>query len=347
MRKFRKSSFVLISCFICISVSAVLFVRLFDNKSTQTKPSYQMYRIKNVESLVISGKVVPDDSELLDIPAGEISRINVKDNQRVNAGDLILSTYDTDKDIQKNTLNNSLNQSKRELTALDNKIADLKMQILKSTDAEEKKGLDNTLNDYKTNTLSQRENIELLQRQITAISQEVYTNLVAPYAGTVLINSDDSKNPKIKLYSYNRHIELSVGEYDFDKVKDGQTVEVTSLSTNSHLTSKVSSVSEIPNSTNKQNISEYNIRVSANDVYKLGETVNVQIPQKGIFVPAQSIIKQGSNLYVWKSDTKKHYHLKRIDAKKKNGNYELESGLSPGDNIIENAKDKRNDKERQ
>lgn len=139
-------------------------------------------------------------------------------------------------------------------------------------------------------------------------------------------------------------VEGQVSEYDYNKIKSGDSVEIIVNSNDEKISGKVISVDSTPTAGNVMaaagkdsgsSIPNYNFQVEPEKYIHYGFTVDIKLPQKDIFIPKEAVIKDGSKFFVYKvvdnKTVKEEIYIKETD-----GLYQLSSGLELGDKIISN-----------
>ena len=251
-----------------------------------------------------SGKIEAENSANLSTRMmGYVTKIHVKVGQKVGAGQLLVSINNTDLQAKKAQVDASILQA----TAGYNNA---------------KKDYDRFVNLFKQQSASQKELDDMTARYEMAkaglegakqmrnevISQFSYSNITAPFSGTVtntFVKEGDMANPGMPLVSVEGATRLQVtamvSENDIANIKKGMSVKVLVKSSNANLTGKVSEVSVSATNTGGQYLVKVNLDKTDSSVLS-GMFVNVQFPVANtvqvtnseiVLVPETALVKQG------------------------------------------------------
>jgi len=342
---------------------ASLFVILLsscggDKKETITKEAAIAVKVSGVSEnteggfITASGKIEAENSANLSTRMmGYVTKIHVKVGQKVGAGQLLVS------------INNSDLQAKK---------AQVDASILQATAGynNAKKDYDRFVNLFKQQSASQKELDDMTARYEMAkaglegakqmrnevISQFSYSNITAPFSGTVtntFVKEGDMANPGMPLVSIEGATRLQVtamvSENNIASIKKGMAVKVLVKSSNTNLTGKVSEVSSSATNTGGQYLVKINLDKTDSSVLS-GMFVNVQFPvanQKQtvatemVLVPETALVKQGQLTGIYTIGTGNVAILRWLRIGKSFGNQvEVLSGLSANEQYIVSAEGK-------
>jgi RND family efflux transporter MFP subunit len=339
---------------------ASLFVILLsscggDKKETITKEAAIAVKVSGVSEnteggfITASGKIEAENSANLSTRMmGYVTKIHVKVGQKVGAGQLLVSINNTDLLAKKAQVDASILQA----TAGYNNA---------------KKDYDRFVNLFKQQSASQKELDDMTARYEMAkaglegakqmrnevISQFSYSNITAPFSGTVtntFVKEGDMANPGMPLVSIEGATRLQVtamvSENNIASIKKGMAVKVLVKSSNKTLKGKVSEVSGSATNTGGQYLVKINLDKTDSSVLS-GMFVNVQFPVSNtiqttktemVLVPETALVKQGQLTGIYTIGTGNVAILRWLRTGKTFGNQvEVLSGLSANEQYIVSA----------
>lgn len=100
--------------------------------------------------------------------------------------------------------------------------------------------------------------------------------MIAPFDGIVDVDDKKQDAPSITLYSHEKQVSASVSEYDYEKLSQGQKVEVKALATKKTQESTIAFLSQVPGE-GKSTGYPLTIDVDGNN-FMDGQTVKVSVP---------------------------------------------------------------------
>lgn len=194
------------------------------------------------------------------------------------------------------------------------------------------------------------------QMRNEVISQFSYSNITAPFSGTVtntFVKEGDMANPGMPLVSVEGATRLQVtamvSENNIASIKKGMAVKVLVKSSNSNLTGTVSEVSSSATNTGGQYLVKINLDKTDSSVLS-GMFVNVQFPVSNtiqttktemVLVPETALVKQGQLTGIYTIGTGNVAILRWLRTGKTFGNQvEVLSGLSANEQYIVSAEGK-------
>ena len=342
-----------------LSISAVLLTSCGSDKKESIKlESAIAVKVSGVSEnnnspfVTASGKIEAENSANLSTRMmGYVTKIHVKVGQKVGAGQMLVS------------INNSDLQAKK---------AQVDASILQATAGynNAKKDYDRFVNLFKQQSASQKELDDMTARYEMAkaglegakqmrnevISQFSYSNITAPFSGTVtstFVKEGDMANPGMPLVSVEGATRLQVtamvSENDIASIKKGMAVKVLVKSSNKMLNGKVSEVSVSATNTGGQYLVKVNLDKTDSSVLS-GMFVNVQFPAENknqanksemVLVPENALVKQGQLTGIYTIGTGNVAILRWLRIGKTFSNQvEVLSGLSANEQYIVSAEGK-------
>lgn len=377
---------------IVIAIGATIFSITRSTKQTEEKGDYQVAKIEKSAPLLFNGVAQPKESRTftLDPTLGTLETIHVKNNQQVKAGD-VLATYKNqtieekvsqqEQDLNKLNLAvsnaqsgynsavnkknqladqyNQLNKSVQALQAANDpsaaKVVEQMAEIKEAYDAagdavtKAKQGIDNANLEYSD-----------AQKSIAQLKEKVNTKVTAPFDGIVYVdqNGKTQENvPYATLVSPGTVVQASVTEYDYNKIKQGQKVEVMPANDDRKIAGTITNISSLPESasakpslsaavsggnSNSSSTSSYAFTVETAEEIHNGFSVQVAIHFNQITVPKEVVVARDGKQYVYTYKDGKA-HLTEVTVKDQGANYLVEKGLAMGDKYILNPDKKLKD----
>lgn len=289
------------------------------------REKYEIYKIPAYENIDINGMVTPRESKQYANPENNsLSDISVENGQEVNDGDLLFTTKD-------NSVIEQINVLKSQLTSLNSQKSRLS-----------KNNKDNINNEAIASINAQ---ISSVEAQISALNSSAYVKNIAPFAGKVYINdqnSTDMNTSFISLVSNEFFMKGYVSEDDLEKVQVDQTVSIKVNSSDKKMTGRISYVSDRPTTTKtkemKDNLSYYEVDISFEDQEGLVNGFHVdadlEIVSNEYKVPTTAVLKSGDSAYVMK-DLDGILKKQEVTIVKTGKNVtKIVTNLEPGDRIL-------------
>lgn len=353
------------------------------NMNKETTASIELYTVPVTEKVFVNGEIKPKDVETiyLEPTKGQVDKIDVKNGDIVEKG-APLFTYKNDQ------AEAQIEQLQLQLTSAKNQRADLLKQkekmnkqaeegkkkaeeAQKQLEAMQKAGdnpqqpmvqtqmanLGANMGAGEISTDSIDEQISLLEKQIKSLKDKEYYTVKAPINGKVIMSDSkgNSTAPYITIESTDYYVNGSVNEKDQPRIKEGQEVEITILSTNKNIKGKITSVGNTPVDSGASlvaaqsggqgggsSMSYYNVTITPDTQEDLTNGFHVQasvnLEQKPVVIPKSAILKADNEEYVFKEVDSKLTKQVITYAPKDGSNDEVivKSGLKESDEIVKN-----------
>ncbi|HHD2718010.1 TPA: efflux RND transporter periplasmic adaptor subunit [Clostridium perfringens] len=327
----------------------------------------EIYTVPSTDKVFVNGKIEPEKVEniFLDATKGTVDKVEVENGDVVEKGD-ILFTYKNDQvQSQVEQLELQLNSAKNQKEEINKQNAEAKKQL----EDLKKAGLENQMPQGgqmpnlgqnaggEISTGSVDEQIKLLEKQIKALKDKEYYKVTAPIGGKVILaeSSTNPTQPYITVESGDYYISGSVNEKDQPKIKEGQEVQITILSTNKNINGKISSVGNTPidngaslaAQTGAQggaggNMSYYEVKITPDSQEDLTNGFHVQasvnLDKKPIEIPKEAILSVDNEEVVFKNVDGKLVKQVITYSPKEGSEDEVivSSGLNEEDKIVSN-----------
>lgn len=331
----KKNVIIGSSVLLCLVIllGAVYILKKQQSSAARTKTEkYSLYRVTKAADLALSGSVQAQKSQLLTNPQGKVQVVSVKNGDSVTEGQQLLTTHDSDEQETVTSLQEQANKAKRAVTQAQQEANLIKSQLQKLTAEDEgysdlqkqQTEAQNTLADAQAD---QTETQNKLQRANTKVDNV----LTAPYAGIVQLDYSKTGEAEITLVSHDLNVSGEVSEYDYDKIKVGQNINVTATATGQKANVTISYLAKVPAADSKANNAKYQFEAPLNAKFLDGQTVKIAVPTSQVRVPKESVISGQIYLVHNKRVTKQ-----KVDGHIQNGYYIVNSGVKTGQRIVVN-----------
>lgn len=321
----------------------------------------------------------------LDQTLGKISAISVKNGQEINENDVIATYQNTTIEDQaeeqtqsleklnlavtnaqinlenatqkQQELETRLTAAKNEHAAITNKKIDEEMKKAEKAEDENKIEAAQQALDAQKDAVSQAKqvldeaNVDLLSvnNTIEQTKKKITNTVTAPIKGIVYINDKgktDAAVPYATIVSPDKVIKGTVTEYDYNKVKVGQVVNINLLNEEKSIEGTITDVNALPEdmevstqtniSSDKNNtVSTFTFMVSPKEPIHYGYNVQINVPTNHLELAKKNTIKENNEVFVFIYRDRKAIKQK-VEVKEENGKYLVKTGLKENDSIIEN-----------
>jgi RND family efflux transporter MFP subunit len=256
------------------------------------------------DDITISGRVESQSTANISTRVmGFISEIKVSIGDRVEKGQLLV-VVDSDEIVARRAQATAV-ISEAEAALKDAQKDYERFEILYRQQSATAKEYENALLRY---TSAKSKADAAIQSKKEADAMLAYTNLIAPFSGTITQKHVDEGSltrpgmPILTLEQSTNYIKASVSENDISKIRNGMIADVTVKSTGKKVGGKITEISPSSNFSGGQ--FQIKLITDCSELYA-GMYVNVSIPltnasgTSGLFVPASAIIQrdQLSGLY--------------------------------------------------
>ncbi|GAA0118699.1 efflux RND transporter periplasmic adaptor subunit [Clostridium perfringens] len=340
---------------------------LKQSMNKESVATMEIYTVPSTDKVFVNGKIEPEKVEniFLDATKGTVDKVEVKNGDVVEKGDTLFTYKNEQVQSQVEQLELQLNSAKSQKEEINKQNAEAKKQL----EDLKKAGLENQMPQGgqmpnlgqnaggELSTGNVDEQIKLLEKQIKALKDKEYYKVTAPIDGKIILaeSSGNPTQPYITVESGDYYISGSVNEKDQPKIKEGQEVEITILSTNKNIKGKISSVGNTPvdngaslsAQTGAQggaggNMSYYEVKITPDSQEDLTNGFHVQasvnLDKKPIEIPKEAILSGDNEKFVFKNvDGKLVKQV--ITYSPKEGSEDIvivSSGLNEEDKIVSN-----------
>lgn len=340
---------------------------LKQSMNKESVATMEIYTVPSTDKVFVNGKIEPEKVEniFLDATKGTVDKVEVENGDVVEKGDTLFIYKNDQVQSQVEQLELQLNSAKSQKEEINKQNAETKKQL----EDLKKAGLENQMPQGgqmpnlgqnaggEISTGSVDEQIKLLEKQIKALKDKEYYKVTAPIGGKVILaeSSTNPTQPYITVESGDYYISGSVNEKDQPKIKEGQEVQITILSTNKNINGKISSVGNTPidngaslaAQTGAQggaggNMSYYEVKITPDSQEDLTNGFHVQasvnLDKKPIEIPKEAILSVDNEEFVFKNVDGKLVKQVITYSPKEGSEDEVivSSGLNEEDKIVSN-----------
>ncbi|PWX66454.1 efflux RND transporter periplasmic adaptor subunit [Clostridium perfringens] len=340
---------------------------LKQSMNKESVATMEIYTVPSTDKVFVNGKIEPEKVEniFLDATKGTVDKVEVENGDVVEKGDTLFTYKNDQVQSQVEQLELQLNSAKSQKEEINKQNAGAKKQL----EDLKKAGLENQMPQGgqmpnlgqnaggEISTGSVDEQIKLLEKQIKALKDKEYYKVTAPIGGKVILaeSSTNPTQPYITVESGDYYISGSVNEKDQPKIKEGQEVQITILSTNKNINGKISSVGNTPidngaslaAQTGAQggaggNMSYYEVKITPDSQEDLTNGFHVQasvnLDKKPIEIPKEAILSVDNEEFVFKNVDGKLVKQVITYSPKEGSEDEVivSSGLNEEDKIVSN-----------
>lgn len=340
---------------------------LKQSMNKESVATMEIYTVPSTDKVFVNGKIEPEKVEniFLDATKGTVDKVEVENGDVVEKGDTLFTYKNDQVQSQVEQLELQLNSAKSQKEEINKQNAEAKKQL----EDLKKAGLENQMPQGgqmpnlgqnaggEISTGSVDEQIKLLEKQIKALKDKEYYKVTAPIGGKVILaeSSGNPTQPYITVESGDYYISGSVNEKDQPKIKEGQEVQITILSTNKNINGKISSVGNTPidngaslaAQTGAQggaggNMSYYEVKITPDSQEDLTNGFHVQasvnLDKKPIEIPKEAILSVDNEEFVFKNVDGKLVKQVITYSPKEGSEDEVivSSGLNEEDKIVSN-----------
>lgn len=367
MKKNKK--FAIILAIIALAcVVGLVFKLVKANKKNETK--YSLYTVSAGSDLVFSAiSKTGDVQQVYNNQAyGEVEKVHVKTGQSVKKGDLLITFVNKEVEKQIDQMEMQIEQAKSQANyALEdrnsayksyNKLVEKYNETFSPELEMQIDQMEPTLNQSNRAYKQALDQVELQKKHLNDLKESSRKSIKATITGTCKVNDKNIDNPMsqgtlIEVTSDENIIEGNISEYDYNKLKENDEVEVIPINGDEKTKGTVVEISNTPESqagsfeaNQMQNMTEQSGSNSSNFVFRIKTEkpihvgFNVQVRKKSdkIELGKEMVKEEDSKFYVFEYKDSKAVK-KQVELEKNANSYTVISGLKSGDKIISKVKD--------
>lgn len=310
----------------------------------------ELYTLPSAPKVFVNGVIEPKETKTYsrEDSKGIMSNMQVKSGDTVKEGQWLFSYKNEGKEEEAKGVKEEITQAQVDLDDVKKELQQLKAPTSSSTEegvegptSEQmdylatKEALEAQVKDY-------TKQIQKLNTRLTAANNEVYTKVVAPFAGVV--HMDESK-PDVAMILDSTVFILNgkVSEQDLLKVKVDMPAEIFVFSTEETVTGNISSVSTRPLESGGESgadVSYYQVKLTFGKAEKLISGLHaqakVQLETPPLEVPVSAVLEENEKYYVF-VDENGMAKKTEVKIKIEDGKYIVTEGLKESMAIVKDV----------
>lgn len=371
----NNKKFAIILAIIALAcVGGLVFKLVKANKKNETK--YSLYTVSAGSDLVFSAISKTGDAQQVynNQAYGEVEKVHVKTGQSVKKGDSLITFVNKEVEKQIDQMEMQLEQAKSQANyALEdrnsayksyNKLVEKYNETFSPELEMQIDQMEPTLNQSNRAYKQALDQVELQKKQLNDLKESSRKTINATISGVCKVNEKNIDNPMsqgalVEVTSDENIIEGNISEYDYNKLKENDEVEVIPINGDEKTKGTVVEISNTPESqagsfeaNQMQNMTEQSGSNSSNFVFKIKTQkpihigFNVQVRKKSdkIELAKDMVKEEDSKYYVFEYKDSKAVK-KEVQLEKNTNSYTVISGLKSGDKIISKVKDLKDNQE--
>lgn len=324
-----------------------------------TKGSIKEYYVKDGDSVIVGQKLFMYENETV---KEQLNKLNQSYNNAVsNYNDSIDETNKVKsqiKDMDRKIRELSYEiENYKPLSINPENIADANLENLNNLQMaleQAKAGkneLEMTVSQMQKATKEAKNGIDEMSAEINSVKKSMTSIEKAEISGKIKLNKEAAKpslnmsgsEALINIISEDIVVEGQVSEYDYEKIVLDKRVRLEINNSGEKMEGTIIKLDSMPNSSNlgaipqqtESSVSNYNFLVKPDDYIHYGFSVDIKLPQEGIYIPMEAVEKLDDKFYVYEVEDDKLVK-KEINVEEDDGVYKLISGLEIGEKIVSN-----------
>ncbi len=371
----NNKKFAIILAIIALAcVGGLVFKLVKASQKNETK--YSLYTVSAGSDLVFNAISKTGDAQQVynNQAYGEIEKVHVKTGQSVKKGDSLITFVNKEVEKQIDQMEMQLEQAKSQANyALEdrnsayksyNKLVEKYNETFSPELEMQIDQMEPTLNQSNRAYKQALDQVELQKKQLNDLKESSRKTINATISGVCKVNEKNIDNPMsqgalVEVTSDENIIEGNISEYDYNKLKENDEVEVIPINGDEKTKGTVIEISNTPESqagsfeaNQMQNMTEQSGSNSSNFVFKIKTQkpihigFNVQVRKKSdkIELAKDMVKEEDSKYYVFEYKDSKAVK-KEVQLEKNTNSYTVISGLKSGDKIISKVKDLKDNQE--
>lgn len=389
LTKKQKTRASIIAGILAVLLLIGAFVYSQTRKKDEAENKYQTVTLKKADPLTFKGIVKASTTQdyYFDQSLGKISTINVSDGQKVDDKTALLTYENPEVQSQADEQNENLNKlnvgvknAQETVDAANTKQAKVQQQVtnaqneynaITGTDEESKakkeaakEKVDQTeeqLDAAKDAVLQARQALDQANAELSSANEavnnmkaKVSSTVTSSSSGTAYVNQkgkNDPSVPVVQVVSDDVHVEGTVSEYDFSRLKENESVTVKPIISDQKIEGTITHINQLPEKSSSEqasgskgaaSVSNYTFTVKPAQSLQYGYNVQITLPLDEIRLPNAAVLDENgeSYVFVYRNGT---IHKKKVMTEKQDGYIVLRSGLKEKDKIVSNPDEKLSD----
>ncbi|VYT88293.1 HlyD family efflux transporter periplasmic adaptor subunit [Clostridium tertium] len=336
---------VIFAIAIVLTVAAGLYVKNQSKAKVSTVTEDKYFTVEENSGLKFKGTSIISKEQkiMLDVTSGKLNEVFVEDGQAVEKDTILFNYYNETMQEQVDDLNRQISSLNSKIDSEKERVK--KLQALNQSNIENNKDGGASTATIGNQQIQQVDNsaVEELNYSLNdliskrdSLREKVIKPVKAEINGKVYINNEDATKEYMRVISEDYLIESDATEFDVDKIKVDDKVNIKVISNNKTVTGKITKIDEIPTTSLDQKSVSYKFYVKPDEGIKIGFSVELSVNQEGLPVPKSSVIEEDGKQYVIISDGESQNKIE-VTGTLKDDNYIISSSnLKVGDKILLN-----------
>lgn len=334
MKRRTKVTLIVTSSVVAVALLAVTGVTMYQkmtHKSEATvKAGYQTYTVTTSPDLSMSGKVIANKTQTLNIPTGKLQQINVNNGQNVKSGDILLTVTNTDMQEAIDNQNDMISKSNRAVNSAASALKSAQ-QSYNQADPESKATLKDGVAQAQQAVTDANADAQDAQNKLVELQNKLNVNVTAPFDGIVSVDNNTKDGiPSLTMNAVQKILQATISEYDYNKIHSGDKVTVSGIDGTPNQTTEINKIEQIPADESK-GTTYYPFSANVSGDFLYGQSVKVKVPQNDLKVPSSAVYK--GNIY--KIIDGKASRI-TADVTKSGTSYFVKSGITKNEKVVLN-----------
>ncbi|MGC6770446.1 efflux RND transporter periplasmic adaptor subunit [Enterococcus sp. LJL128] len=341
----KRKKLLIIAGIIGMLLVSVVSLTAFSSKK-KVEQKYTSYKVMSAEDLNFSGTIKAQkiQSVAYDSVSGEIASITVQNGADVKAGDILISYFSKENQL---ALNEKTSMKTNYETNIGNLNRELQEEQYKynqanyANDEAKKQAAETNMNSIQASITQYQDLLTDVDAQIASLNSKKESSVVAEFDGKAVVDETakrDAAKPVVTVYSSDRVAEFTVTEFDVEKIALNQEVKIMYKNQDKTISGKISYKSEVPK-VDSGSAAVYTSEVSMDEKVPLGYSVKIGIQQNEIKIPADAVVTEGKEQFVYIYKNGKANKQKIVAEVIDGETFLLKEGLKEKESIIRKSKD--------
>lgn len=330
IKNHRKTTIVIVIMLILAIIWGIAD-KIKQNKAA-SESHYVVAKVAKTTPLTLTGTVAAQQQQVLSLPSGKVQSIGVANGQKVSEGDPLVTTYSESANEELTDAKQELAKAQRNVTAQQNNVSAAQKDAATQSEDGTTSGSASSVAQAQASLADAQADVTAAQNKVNTLSQKVTQTLTAPFDGTVTVDDSKQNAPIITIYSNDLKLKTKVSEYNYSKLKVGQSIHVRALATGKQADTTISYLATVPTTNKQSNDSNYEVNADlSSDDFMDGQTVKASVAQDQLRIPKSSV--KNGKVYVVEDGKAK---VVKVSGKRVNGYFEVKKGVKAGTSIVTN-----------
>lgn len=346
----KKQIIIGISIFVVALIATIVvavYIKNNSNENINKQSKVDYFEIKETGGSKFKGSSIISKEQkiMLDKTNGELNEVFVEEGQYVKKDTELFSYHNEAISEQVDDLNRQIDSLNLKIEKEKDRVSKLNSLNNEEQTQESEVGFNET--NKVQNLQGQQIETGSMVDELTAnlndiiykrdsLNNKVTKIIKAEIDGKVYINNEDPIKEYMKIISEEPLISAEASEFDVDKLKIDDKVEIKVISNNKKITGKIIKIEEVPEISPNEKSVVYKFYIKPDESIKIGFSVELTVNPEKMLIPKSCVLEDDNKLYVKliEGDSNKKVEIK---ATPKDDNYIIEDNtLKVGDKILIN-----------